>query len=156
MDVSLEQSRVTDPQVGGKFTRYGADEFVRQQVEAVRWMWPDRNFALASSLSGEYIRGEMPLLNTALFNVLDNAQKYSPADSTVGVSCRRHDDIVEIIVCNKTKGLDAGECDSLFDKYRRGGSSHDTPGAGIGLWLVRQIIEQHLGACISPLDQMIL
>ncbi|WP_244924373.1 sensor histidine kinase [Chlorobium phaeovibrioides] len=145
MDVSLEQSRVTDPQVGGKFTRCGADEFVRQQVEAVRWMWPDRNFTLASSLSGEYIRGEMPLLNTALFNVLDNAQKYSPAHSTVGVSCRRHDDIVEIIVSNKTKELDAGECDSLFDKYRRGGSSHDTPGAGIGLWLVRQIIEQHLG-----------
>jgi len=145
MDVSLEQSRMMDPQVEGKFTRFGADEFVRQQVEAVRWMWPDRNFTLASSLSGEYIRGEMPLLNTALFNLLDNAQKYSPVDSTVGVSCRRHDDIVEIIVSNKTKGLDAGECDSLFDKYRRGGSSHDTPGAGIGLWLVRQIIEQHLG-----------
>ncbi|MWV54497.1 histidine kinase, partial [Chlorobium phaeovibrioides] len=40
MDVSLEQSRMMDPQVGGKFTRCGADEFVRQQVEAVRWMWP--------------------------------------------------------------------------------------------------------------------
>jgi len=108
-------------------------------------MWPERQFTIDSQLSDEVLYGEMPLLNTALFNVLDNAQKYSLADTKVEVTGRRQDDVVVITVRNRTAGLSIVESESLFDKYRRGGSAHNTSGAGIGLWLVRQIIEQHQG-----------
>ena len=145
MDGSLEQSRLMDPQVAGSFKTIAAKEFVALQIEAVRWMWPDRSFIVNDALSDECISGELPLLNTALFNVLDNAQKYSPKDSPVMVSSNCIGGYIVLCIMNRSEGLEKGEPDILFDKYRRGASSKSTAGAGVGLWLVRQIIEQHDG-----------
>lgn len=146
MEVSLEQSRLLDPHVAGKLTRFSAEGFVRQQVEAVRWMWPDRNFMLQSTLEGERIEGDMPLLNTAIFNLLDNARKYSPKESSITITTGKEDGRILIRVTNISEGLDWGEAEALFEKYRRGSSSHNTSGGGIGLWLVRHIVGQHGGS----------
>ena len=51
-----------------------------------------------------------------------------------------------IAVCDQGSGISPGEADSVFEKYRRGSASHGTSGAGLGLWLVRQIAEQQGGS----------
>jgi len=56
--------------------------------------------------------------------------------------------VATIVIQDRGKGINPGEADKVFKKYYRGASSSDTSGAGVGLWLVRQIVEQ-LGGSVS-------
>lgn len=145
MDVSLEQSRIMDPQVMPRLSRVGANEFVASQVEAARWMWGERCFTLTSFLSDEELAVDLPLLNTALFNLLENAQKYADPESRIEVEARSVGQRVQIKITNEFSGTMDDDTEHLFEKYARGAGNQTAPGAGIGLWLVRQILRQHGG-----------
>lgn len=145
MEVSLEQSRIMDPKVRGELKSIPFQELVLQQLEAVKWMWPERSFIFNDSLNDERIQGELPLLNTVLFNLLDNAQKYSAPGTPVVIDSAPVHDGVSFRIVNTVKEIVPANLEKLFEKYTRGWASRDTSGAGLGLWLVRQIIEQHGG-----------
>jgi len=153
MDVSLEQSRLMDPQVSAKFKSIPASVFVEKPVEAVSWMWPERKFILDMTLENERISGELPLLNTALFNLLDNAQKYSIRSTPVEIFSKSYKNHLVIEVVNRTETLDPDEIGFIFEKYQRGNLSGQIAGAGVGLWLVRQIMHQHEGTVDLEYDQ---
>ncbi|MGA7617225.1 MAG: HAMP domain-containing sensor histidine kinase [Thermoanaerobaculia bacterium] len=87
-------------------------------------------------------------ISRALLNLIDNAMKYSADTRVVEVSLRQHDDAVVVAVRDHGIGIDEREIERIFEPYYRARFS-DTEtrrGAGIGLTLVRQIIEAHGGA----------
>ena len=90
--------------------------------------------------------GEADYLKTALFNLLDNAAKYSLADTPVTITSGVESGELVITVHNHGFGLTPAEEEWLFEKYRRGSKSSNISGAGLGLWLVRDIITQHGGS----------
>lgn len=87
----------------------------------------------------------------ALVNLIDNALKHSPSGSEVMVgAATRHDDArawLEISVEDHGEGIPAAEHERIFERFYRVGSElrRQTPGAGIGLSIVKDIVEAHHG-----------
>jgi signal transduction histidine kinase len=86
-------------------------------------------------------------LGMALWNLLDNAVKYSPHVKTVWVDARRETGHVAIAVRDRGLGVAPAERDRIFDKFVRGESAKaaGVGGTGLGLAMVRQIVAAHGG-----------
>lgn len=87
------------------------------------------------------------LLEYALYNLITNAIKYSPAESAVRISARHEGASILIAVADQGMGMDAGELKNLFRKFyrtRRAEASGEI-GTGIGLSIVREIVSHHGG-----------
>jgi PAS domain-containing protein/anti-sigma regulatory factor (Ser/Thr protein kinase) len=83
-------------------------------------------------------------LKQALFNLLSNAVKYTPEGGRVVLSARRREDGVEVSVADTGVGIAESDQDRVFESFERGGSGRQS-GAGLGLSLVKRLIELHGG-----------
>lgn len=81
----------------------------------------------------------------ALFNLLDNAVKYTPAGGKISVSVERWEMYVKLDVADTGKGISESNQASIFRRFYREEEVHDEPGVGIGLYLAREIITRQGG-----------
>ena len=83
----------------------------------------------------------------ALLNLLDNAVKYSRDEKVVEVSARLQKDSIVVTVADRGIGLGKKDSERIFDKFFRSPlpDGRKIPGSGIGLTLVKEIIEAHAG-----------
>ncbi len=86
-------------------------------------------------------------IHQALSNMLINAIKFSPESSEIIVGARATDDSVEFYVTDHGIGIPRDEQRRLFTRFHRAANAHtpDTPGAGLGLYITKGIIEAHNG-----------
>jgi len=93
------------------------------------------------------VRGSTVQLESAVFNLLDNAVKYSEPGGTVRVSVACSGDQVEVSVQDHGIGIPEAEQDRVFERFYRvdGTRSRDTGGTGLGLSMVRHVVINHDG-----------
>lgn len=92
------------------------------------------------------IRGDAILLQTALRNVLDNAIKYSPPETTVTIHLRHDGNEVQVEVCDQGKGLGPGPVGHLTERFRRGDNVDGVVGSGLGLTIADEVMRAHGGS----------
>lgn len=101
------------------------------------------------------VLADQSLLARALFNLLENAIKYSPAGSriSVRVSCAEGWLLCEI--ADQGRGIAVDELPELFSQYRRFTSAHGSDGLGLGLSMVKAVVDRHGGriSCHSVVGQ---
>ncbi len=146
MEISLKKERQEHRGDRSVTERIELLPFLDAIIDEAERFWPARVFVFIPPTASMLLAGDVGLLKTALLNLLDNACKYSPVESYVTLECHADGGVAVITVLDQGNGILPGEVDILFEKYRRGGASTGTTGAGVGLWLVRQIIEQHGGS----------
>jgi PAS domain S-box-containing protein len=93
------------------------------------------------------VPGDQERLRQVLTNLLTNAIKYSPAAGTIRVGGRVRPDHVLVFVQDEGIGIAEADRERIFDRFTRvdNALSRRTQGAGLGLYLVRAIIEAHNG-----------
>ena len=89
--------------------------------------------------------GDEPLLLQAVINLLDNAVKFSPPATTVTLRLQEEAERFVVLVIDQGPGIAASERERIFDKFHRGGSLGSEKGFGLGLHLVKQIVDRHKG-----------
>ena len=92
------------------------------------------------------VRGDVDLLHLALTNVIGNAVKYSTPDSVVEVRGSEQGGWVALEVADTGLGVPAEELPLVFDELARSSRTRHLPGTGIGLSLVRIVVERHGGS----------
>ncbi len=92
------------------------------------------------------IQVDAALLERVLFNLLDNALKYTPAGTRIGVDARTEGSLLRVTVWDEGPGLPRGREQALFDKFARGRAESTVPGVGLGLAICRSVIEAHGGS----------
>ena len=92
------------------------------------------------------IYGDWDLLYLAIYNLLDNALKFSRDDDTIELRAFEAGRWVVVEVADTGPGIPAEELSYVWQELYRGGGARQTPGSGLGLALVRAIIERHNGA----------
>jgi two-component system sensor histidine kinase KdpD len=82
------------------------------------------------------------LFEQVIFNLLDNAAKYAPAETTVSIRAARDRDTILLQIVDEGSGIPPAELDSVFDKfYRVEKGDHVRPGTGLGLAISRGFVE---------------
>ncbi len=81
----------------------------------------------------------------ALFNLLDNAVKYTPAGGKISVSVEQWEMYVKLDVADTGKGIPESRQPAIFRRFYREEEVHDQPGVGIGLYLAREIVTRQGG-----------
>lgn len=85
---------------------------------------------------------DISLVERALNNLMDNALKFTPGGGSIDIAMRATDRAVEITVADSGPGISEEELPYVFDRYRRAGR-REQPGMGIGLAIVKKIVELH-------------
>ena len=81
----------------------------------------------------------------ALFNLLDNAVKYTPTGGKISVSVEQWEMYVKLDVTDTGKGIPESRQAAIFRRFYREEEVHDQPGVGIGLYLAREIVTRQGG-----------
>jgi two-component system sensor histidine kinase KdpD len=85
------------------------------------------------------------LMEQALFNLIDNAIKYSPGDGAIEITARVAEGWLKLEVADRGPGLPPGEETQIFEKFHRGEPHGERRGVGLGLTICRGIVEAHGG-----------
>jgi len=87
-------------------------------------------------------------LQQVLVNLLNNAVKFTPTGGSISLQVRKHADTVECVVSDTGKGIEREFLPFVFDRFRQGNraSKVPAPGLGLGLAIVREILELHGGS----------
>jgi signal transduction histidine kinase len=110
----------------------------------------EKHIALSLDVAADlpFIQADEQRLGQALANLVDNALRYTPPGSQVRVGARAHAGQVELSVTDDGPGIPAADLDHVFDRFWRGEHSRNraTGGSGLGLVIVKQLVEAHSGA----------
>lgn len=104
-------------------------------------------FDFDETLENYEIMQDKKWLSEALINILDNAIKYSPTHSEIAIRLQKRTGIVRIEIEDQGIGIPKEEYHKVFQRFFRGSLPEvkEESGSGIGLFLSREIIEQHHG-----------
>lgn len=91
------------------------------------------------------VYGDIALLERALRNIIENAIAHSPSGGRVQISLEKKAGQVELRVLDQGQGIAEEDLPRLFERFYRADKSRSRPGAGLGLAIAREIIEQHEG-----------
>ncbi|MBI5958694.1 MAG: sensor histidine kinase KdpD, partial [Chloroflexi bacterium] len=104
-----------------------------------------RQFVMDVSGTLPPVAVDLVLAAQALVNLVDNAVKYSPADTPIDIRAYADDGQVVIEVSDRGAGIPSEEFEHIFDKFYRVQQMSDTSGTGLGLSISRGIVELHGG-----------
>ncbi len=120
---------------------------VREGVELYGPLLEDRDLQLNLAISDLpcLMLGKASILQRALANLLDNAIKHTPAGGQVHVGLRQLGERAELEVQDSGCGIPAEEQQKIFKRFYRCATDRSGPGIGLGLCLVRSIVDVHGG-----------
>lgn len=124
------------------------NELVADAVEANRLPAEKRNITVVMGGSADNpVYADGPMLTTAFRNLIDNAIRYSPEGSQVGVGIRSRDGLAQVTVTDRGPGIAPDDQERVFERFYRIDSarSRNTGGTGLGLSIVKHVVSNHGG-----------
>jgi signal transduction histidine kinase len=156
VDDLLDVSRITRGKITLKKELVEVAPLVARAVETVQPLIDERGHQLAVELPNETlcVRGDPTRLTQALANVLSNAAKYTDKGGRIAVSGQVRGDEIELRVRDTGIGIPAEHLPVIFDLFTQldESSGRTQSGLGIGLALVRQLVQMHGGRITAHSD----
>jgi signal transduction histidine kinase len=146
----LDFSRIEAGRKEYRFAPTDVAQIVGDVVEAYRFPIEQNGFELDVKVAEDLpeVEADKEALGQALLNLVNNAIKYSRDGKHLRLEVSRKGDEVRIAVSDRGIGIAKAEQKKIFDKFYRAEDSlvHETKGSGLGLPLVRHIMEAHGGS----------
>ena len=129
---------------------YSLDEQIRNCILLLEKQWNKKNIALNVELAPAVFYGNEEMLSHVWLNLIDNAVKYSSENGEISVSCRESrktnasgsiENMTEVKITDTGIGMDEKTLKHIFEKFYQGDSAHSDSGNGLGLPLVKRIVE---------------
>lgn len=143
----LTYSRLSDLEQMYAVEPVDPSDLVDEALEPFRPRLRELGFQLNVAIDPDlpHIRGDRSALLQVVTNIIDNAIKYSPEQSSLEIAARAVSDRVHMTFTDTGSGIAADEIPKVFDKFYRGRDASEA-GSGLGLAIVRRIVEQHGGS----------
>ena len=141
----LDFARVEPGVPAGPFLPVDLAKLARDAVGAYATQADERGIDLgAEAPAAAYVLGIEGELQSLIANLVDNALRYAPAESSVTAAVRTTLDAVELAVVDAGPGIPAAERARVFERFQRL-PGDVTPGTGLGLSIAKAIVERHHG-----------
>jgi signal transduction histidine kinase len=145
----LDFSRIEAGRKEYEFRQTDMRELVRNTLESYRYQIEQSGFAFEEKIAEDVppLSVDREAMARSLLNLVNNALKYSQDQKYIGVNLFRDNGSVKLEVVDHGIGIPQGEQQKIFDKFYRVGDPlvHNTKGSGLGLSLVRHIVQAHGG-----------
>jgi signal transduction histidine kinase len=145
----LDFSRIESGKKEYSFRETDVADLVRGTLESYRFEIEQSGFQLEQKIDGDLpqVWVDREAIARSLLNLVNNAVKYSATEKYLGVNLYRHNGGVNLEVVDHGIGIPAKEQPKIFEKFYRVCDPlvHNTKGSGLGLSLVRHIVQAHGG-----------
>ena len=145
----LDFALIEEGQKTYAFDRIDLTETTREAVATSRVVGrPDRIQPVDHAPQPRWVRADRTAVASAIQNLVDNAVKYSPPDAPIVVECGSVDGLHFVDVRDSGIGIQPSERTKIFEKFYRGRQAAplNAEGVGIGLSLVRHVMDRHGGS----------
>jgi len=146
----LDFSRIESGKKEYTFLETNVADLVRTTLESYRYEIEQSGFQFEQNIDNDVppLWVDREAIARSLLNLVNNAVKYSSNEKYLGIRLYRHSNGVNLEVVDHGIGIPAKEHLKIFEKFYRVGDPlvHNTKGSGLGLSLVRHIVQAHGGA----------
>jgi len=126
-------------------TEFQLSEQIRHSILLLSPKWEKKNIQLSITLDETTYYGNEDLLSQIWINLLDNAIKFSQNDQKIQIQLLAFDDSIIFKIQDFGQGMNEETKSRMFDKFYQGDLSHTRPGNGLGLSIVKKIVDLHSG-----------
>lgn len=141
----LNMTKVENQTILTDVTTFNLSEQLRTCVLLLERKWETKNLEMNLELEEHMISGNQELLKHVWVNLLDNAIKFSPKGQTVEISAAEEEGRIAVSICNTGSFIPKEQQEAIFRKFYQADRSHNTEGNGIGLAVVKRVVELHGG-----------
>jgi signal transduction histidine kinase len=145
----LELSRLESGELPLRREQMPLAPLVTQVLSEIEMARSDRGVAVESELPNDLplVNADRERVHQVLFNLVDNAVRFTPTGGAVTVSAHRHNGSVEVKVADTGVGIPPEHLPRLFERFYRAdpARSRGDGGTGIGLAIARSVVEAHGG-----------
>lgn len=148
VDKVLNLSMFENKEVKIKYELFDLEEAVKEVVDSLRLQLEKFNARITMHTEGNLlIKGDRLHLLSVVFNLLDNALKYSKGNATIQVDIKEVKENIVLKVTDNGIGIPQQYKNKVFEKFFRvpTGDTHNAKGHGLGLSYSAQVIRQHQG-----------
>ncbi|MDE3047556.1 MAG: ATP-binding protein [Verrucomicrobiota bacterium] len=138
-----------------KFQKVDLVALAAQCIEQLLAIHPKAHAILKTDLKTAPVAAEKDLLEMALMNLLENGVKYSAGNANIEVKIEKKGDALHCSVSDHGMGISPSDLPHIFDRFYAAdkAQSRKAGGAGLGLSIVKNIVEKH-GGKISASSQL--
>ncbi len=149
VDDLLDVARIARGAIRLQKERVDIATLVGQAIESVQPIADERGHHLHVDLPADplFVDADVVRLNEVFSNILDNAIKYTGRDGTIWVTARRQGNYALVRIRDNGPGICESMLVTIFEMFSQASSTldHSVGGLGIGLFLVKQLVELHGG-----------
>jgi signal transduction histidine kinase len=147
----LNLSKVENQAILSETHPYNLSEQLRRCIVMFEPKWEEKKISFSLDIDEIKFEGNEDLLSQVWLNLLDNAIKFTPNGGSISISLKNTNRQLRFSIRDSGCGVDKQTANRIFDKFYQADSSRASAGNGLGLTLVKKIVELHHGtiACSS-------
>lgn len=133
-------SKVDNQSISTKQTEYRLDEQIRQSIVSLEPRWTEKNTEFDAELDSITYFGNESLMMHVWNNLIENAIKFGPEGQTIRIRLYSEGESIIFTIDDEGEGISESAKKHIFDRFYQEDSSHKVEGNGLGLALVKQIL----------------
>jgi len=141
----LKLSRLENQELLLEKNTFNLAEQIRTAILTLEREWGDKKMTLAIELEEIDYNGNQDLLFQVWLNLIYNAIKFTPSKGLIKVSLKEENEKILFQVIDNGIGISLDARKRIFEKFYQSDKSHNSEGSGLGLPLVRRIVNLHEG-----------
>ena len=148
VETVLDLTRIESSQLPIQKTSKDINATITEVLEEKRFLATDKNITINTQLEPLFsFKFDVKLMRRVLSNLVENAIKYSPPNTTITLQSREEGTWIRVSIIDEGFGIAPEEQEKVFAKFYRcqNTASRDVKGTGLGLYLVKYFVELHQG-----------
>ncbi len=138
----LKLNKLENQQIFPQLDEYDLGEQLCESLLQFEDVWEKKNLNIETEIAEDIrIRSDGELLSLVWNNLISNAVKFTPEGGTIGVSLKVEGSLVAVSVSDTGCGIKPEVGQHIFEKFYQGDTSHATQGNGLGLALVKRVVD---------------
>lgn len=150
----LKLNKLENQKLTPNFKTFNITELLAQQIVTLESKFIEKNIDLKVDIEDDlYINSEESFIEIIINNLISNAIKFTNENGEVKISLYKEKQNIVFIVKDNGIGMDENTGKHIFDKFYQGDTSHSKQGNGLGLTLVKKVIDV-IGGCIEVSSEL--